>query len=346
MSETVDANFEFQKVIAIVGVTLLLIKYLAYFVTGSVAIFTDATESIVNVVAAFVGLYALYKSAQPADRDHPFGHGKVEVISATIEGALIIAAGAIIIFESVRSLLHPHEIGQLDFGIILVALAALVNFAVGRMAIRKGTKSRSPALVASGKHLCSDTYSSFGIIIGLIVVFVAQYMGYDARWLDSSIAILFGIIIVATGLGVLKHSVEDAMDKCDESLREGIIGCLNDHRHSHWIDVYNLRIIKYGPRIFVDMHVVFPGLMSVEDVNRENREIEEAVVEKYGADVDLSINPVPCRPCDCPFCSIEGCPNRTRDYIRDLEWNNDTLSCHSRHTIHRIITIEGCGDRP
>lgn len=330
MSGTVDANFQFQKVIAAVGVTLLLIKYLAFFITGSVAIFTDATESIVNVVAAFIGLYALYKSAQPADRDHPFGHGKVEIISATIEGALIIAAGAVIIYESVRSLIDPHEIAKLDYGIILVLLAAVANYVVGRIAIRKGTASRSPALVASGRHLCSDTYSSFGIIIGLVIVLVAQGMGYDARWLDSMIAILFGCIIVGTGLGVLKHSVEDAMDKCDESLREGIIACLNGYRHPHWIDVYNLRVIKYGPRFFVDMHVVFPGLMSVEDVHREDLEIGEAVIEMYGDDVDIAITPVPCTPSDCPHCRIDGCPNRSRVFVVDLEWDNDTMSRRQR----------------
>lgn len=332
MSKAADANFQFQKVIAVVGVTLLLIKYLAFFITGSVAIFTDATESIVNVVAAFIGLYALYRSAQPADCDHPFGHGKVEIISATIEGGLIIIAGMVIILESVDSFMHPHAIGQLDFGLGLVALAAIVNFLVGRIAIRKGTQSHSPALVASGKHLCSDTYSSFGIMAGLFVVYVAQYMGYDARWLDSSIAVLFGVIIILTGLTVLRHSVEDAMDKCDEPLLDDIIGSIKGRRHSHWIDVYNLRMIKYGPRIFVDIHVVFPGHMTVDEVFNEQNEIGEAVSKMYGDDVDISITPIPCLPADCPSCRLEDCPGRSVPFICEVEWTRETMTC-----LHRVV---------
>lgn len=339
MSETVDENFEFQKIIAIVGVTLLIIKYIAYFMTGSVAIFTDATESIVNVVAAFVGLYALYVSAQPADKDHPFGHGKIETISATIEGSLIIAAGAIIIYESVNSFFYPGEIGQLDYGLLLVGLAAFVNYAVGRIAIRKGNKARSPALVASGKHLCSDTYSSIGIIIGLIIVFIAQNMGYDARWLDSSIAMLFGAIIVVTGLTVLKHSVQDIMDKADDFITEDVVSCIRSYRHDDWIDVYNVRIIKYGPRLYVDMHVVFPSGMTVLQISEEYSELLSALKEKYGEDIELTVNPVPCKVTDCVFCSRD-CPNRARQYVRKIEWNRNTLSCSKRHVIQDVLTIE------
>ena len=339
MSDTVDENFEFQKVIAIVGVTLLIIKYMAYFMTGSVAIFTDATESIVNVVAAFVGLYALYISSQPADKDHPFGHGKIETISATIEGSLIIAAGAVIVYESIESLFNPGEIGQLDYGLLLVGFAAFVNYAVGRIAIRKGNKARSPALVASGKHLCSDTYSSIGIIIGLAIVFVAQSQGYDARWLDSSIAMLFGAIIIVTGLGVLKHSVQDIMDKADQFVTEDVVNCIRTYRHDDWIDVYNVRIIKYGPRLYVDMHVVFPSNMTVIQISDEYGELLSALKEKFGDDLELTVNPVPCKNSDCVFCSRE-CNNRSRLFVKKIDWNCNTLSCCKRHVIQDVLTID------
>ena len=148
MDSAVKENYDFQKIIAVLGVSLMAVKFVAYYLTGSVAILTDALESIVNVVAAFVGLFALYLSAQPADRTHPFGHGKIEVISATVEGVMIIVAGALIIMESVDSLLHPGEIRDLDVGLLIVAFAALANYAVGRIAIRRGRKNRSPALVA------------------------------------------------------------------------------------------------------------------------------------------------------------------------------------------------------
>ena len=224
MSKVADDNFEFQKIVVVLGFTLLFIKYLAYWLTGSVAIFTDATESIVNVVAACIGIYALYLSAQPADKGHPFGHEKIEVIRF-------------------------------------------------------------------GKHLCSDTYSSVGILIGLVVVYVAQTMGYDARWLDSSIAAVFGVIILVTGIGVIKRSIDEIMDAADQPLLKEVTETVKEYRHDDWIDVYNLRLIKYGSKIFVDMKVVLPRRMTVEEQSLENNELVEAIQSKYGDSVEISVNP-------------------------------------------------------
>lgn len=117
MRSKANENYQFQKIVAIVGVLLFIIKLVAWYMTRSVAIFTDALESVVNVISGFIGLYSLYLSAQPRDRNHPYGHGKVEFISATIEGGLIIMAGIAIIFEGVRNIVNPQPIGQLDYGI-------------------------------------------------------------------------------------------------------------------------------------------------------------------------------------------------------------------------------------
>ena len=331
MSSAADDNFQFQKIIVILGFTLLIIKYFAYWLTGSVSIFTDATESIVNVVAACVGMYALYLSAKPADKNHPFGHGKIEVISSAIEGSMIMAAGAIIVMETIKSFIDPVEsINQLDIGLVLVALAAVANFAVGRAAIRKGRKNRSPALEASGKHLCSDTYSSVGILLGLAVVYVAQFMGYDARWLDSTIAAVFGFIIIFTGVGVLKRAVDETMDAADQELLEQVTETINEYRHDDWIDVYNLRLIKYGPKIYVDMKVVLPRGMTVEHMGIESKEIESAIRSKYGDSVETSINPVPCRPCHCRYC-CRSCLCREEEFDHVLDWDSDFLRTTDPH---------------
>ena len=340
MSKVADDNFEFQKIVVVLGFTLLFIKYLAYWLTGSVAIFTDATESIVNVVAACIGIYALYLSAQPADKGHPFGHGKIEVISSAIEGAMIITAGIIILYETVDSFINPRDISdQLNIGMVLIFLAALANFAVGRAAIRKGNKNRSPALVASGKHLCSDTYSSVGILIGLVVVYVAQTMGYDARWLDSSIAAVFGVIILVTGIGVIKRSIDEIMDAADQPLLKEVTETVKEYRHDDWIDVYNLRLIKYGSKIFVDMKVVLPRRMTVEEQSLENNELAEAIQSKYGDSVEISVNPVPCMPYHCRYCS-RNCLYRTCNFERAIEWNADVLCTTETHVPHRYVTVE------
>lgn len=339
MSKVADDNFEFQKIIVVLGFTLMAVKFIAYGLTGSVAILTDATESIVNVVAACIGIYALYLSAQPADRTHPFGHGKIEIISSAIEGTMIIIAGAMIILESIDSFLHPGEISDLDIGLVLVAVAAIANYAVGQAAIRKGRKNRSPALEASGKHLCSDTYSSIGILIGLGVVYAAQSMGYDMAWLDSSIAAVFGAIIIYTGIGVLRKSIDDTMDRADESLLEDVSAIICEYRHDDWIDVYNLRLIKYGPKIFVDMKVVFPRNMTISDENMEKAEIDEAIAAMFGDSMETSITAVPCKSYNCRHCQ-RNCFDRKADFVSELEWNSSMLCCDNPHCPENMVTIE------
>ncbi len=340
MSKAADENYEFQKVIVVLGFTLLIVKYIAYFMTGSVAIFTDATESIVNVVAACVGMYALYMSAKPADRDHPFGHGKVEIISSAIEGTLIVVAGLLILYETVDSFIHPVEaINQLDVGLILIALAAVANYGVGRIAIAKGRKNRSPALEASGKHLCSDTYSSVGILLGLCVVFIAQSFGYDARWLDSSIAAVFGLIIIITGVGVLRRAVNETMDAADDDLLEEVADVINEFRHDHWIDVYNLRLIKYGPCVYIDMKVVLPRNMTVEQMGREDDEICEAIAAKFGDSAELSINPIPCNPHHCRYCTYD-CEDRNSVFEHRVEWTTQCLVSTTPHCPVSYVTID------
>lgn len=338
MSDAARDNIEFQKIIVILGFSLMAVKFAAYYLTGSVAILTDATESIVNVVAACVGMYALYLSSKPADRTHPFGHGKVEIISATIEGTMIIIAGGLIIMESVNSLMNPGRITDLDVGLVLVAVAAIANYVVGRIAVMRGRRNRSPALEASGRHLCSDTYSSVGIIIGLAVVFVADHMGYDARWLDSSIAMLFGAIIVVTGLKVMKECIDGAMDKADFDLLSDISSLINEYRHDDWIDVYRLRLIKYGPKFYIDVHIVYPRNMTIGDLYTEKKELDEAIMAKYGDSVEISMTPVPCREFNCRSC-MRNCFDRQEDYERPFKWTTDSMCNSEPHAVGHRVTI-------
>jgi cation diffusion facilitator family transporter len=341
MSGKADANIEFQKIVAVVGVALMAIKFLAYFTTHSVSILTDALESIVNVVAAFIGLFALYISARPADRSHPFGHGKIETVSSSIEGTLIAVAGSMIILESIDRILHPGELRELDIGLVLIAVTAIVNYAVGRAAIRRGTKSRSPALVASGKHLCSDTVSSVGIIAGLAVLYAVQAMGYDASWLDAAIAGAFGCVIIYTGAKVIRGCLNDFMDAADSKLIREVTEVLNDHRHYHWIDVYGLRIIKYGPNMFINMSAVLPKGMPLSLVQVEIAEVGEALEERYGDSAEVSINPVPCTDISCRYCRYP-CSYRKDPFARELDWTPETLCCDRPHVDIRssIIRID------
>ena len=146
-------NFEIQKKLTIIIVVLFLIKLTAWFYTNSVAILTDTLEYTINVISGFIGLYSLYLSAQPKDRNHPYGHGKVEFLSATIEGTLMVVSSFVIIYEAINNLKHPHELKQLDYGIYLVTLTGVINYVVGYFSIKNGKKNNSLALIATGKHM-------------------------------------------------------------------------------------------------------------------------------------------------------------------------------------------------
>ncbi len=323
-------NYSFQKIVAALGVFLLVMKFIAWYLTSSVAIFTDALESIVNVIAAFIGLYALYLSSKPRDKDHPFGHGKAELISSSLEGSMIAFAGLMIILEAVRTFLDPSEIKSLDLGLIIIALAALVNYAVGRTAIRKGLKNHSPALVASGKHLCSDTYSSVGITLGLIIMFGLSSFGYDVWWIDPLIAFIMGMIILITGLKVIVESINGVMDKADDELVSKVTTLINSRRHVHWVDVHDLRIAKYGNALHVDLHIIFPKHMTVLQQSTEIEEIREAICSELDYALDLVVMGEPCTDNECHICGMN-CENRTHEHDEKVFWTSDTITDHDQN---------------
>src|SRR5690606_20675179 len=182
-------------------------------------------ESTINVVAGLIGLYSLYLSSLPKDANHPYGHGKVEFISASIEGILISIAGVVIIYEAVSELQNPKTIEKLDLGLILIALTAVVNYILGFYAIKKGKRNNSLALIASGKHLQTDTYSTIGIIFGLIILYFTEI-----AWIDSVTALTFAGFIIFTGYKIIRESISGIMDETDELLLKEVVAFLNEKR--------------------------------------------------------------------------------------------------------------------
>jgi cation diffusion facilitator family transporter len=344
MSDASLENYNYQKIVVVIGAFLLVTKFIAYFITNSVAIFTDAVESIVNVVAGGIGLYALYLSAKPADKSHPFGHGKVELVSASVEGAMIAVAGGMIIFEAIKNLMDPQEISSLDIGLLLIIFAAVVNFIVGTIAVNKGRKNRSIALEASGKHLKTDTLSSVGIIIGLTVVYVGSLLGYDLYVLDPIMALLFGAFIIITGAGVIKKAVDGIMDKADAEILGEAVVCLNEHRSKEWIDIHNLRVIKYGSKLHIEMHVTLPFDMTISEMEEENRRLQESVKATFGDSVDVIMMPEPCKEFSCRHCERK-CDSRRAEFIERINWNVNLLAQEHQHAFGNRVVIGDPGKR-
>ena len=327
--DTRQQNLAFQKIVTITAVILFFGKIIAWKLTSSVAILTDALESTINIVSGFVGLYSLYISAQPKDYNHPYGHGKVEFVSAAIEGILIFAAGLIIIYEATINLSHPHTISRLDYGIFLVTVSAIINFIVGGIAIKKGRKNNSLPLIATGKHLQSDTYSTIGIIIGLVLIAATGLL-----WIDSLVALIFAVIIIVTGVKILRRSLAGIMDEADDKLLAEVVAYLNEIRQENWVDLHNLRIIKYGSILHLDCHLTVPWFLNVNEAHKEVEVLSMLLRSKYGSSVELFVHTDGCLDFSCKVCSKSNCEARKNNFIHKIEWSVENISQNKKHQIN------------
>lgn len=321
-------NIRIQKWVAVLSVTLLAIKLIAYYLTHSVSVLTDALEGIVNVVAGFFGLYSLNLSAKPRDADHPYGHGKIEFISAAVEGVMIVVAGVLIIIESLRNLVSPGEINQLDVGIVLIAVTAIANYAVGSVCVRTGRKNKSLALEASGKHLQSDTYTTAGILVGLALIYLTNIL-----WLDSIVALLFSLFILYTGFKILRSSLAGIMDERDHALLTELIQAFHRERSENWVDLHNLRIIKYGSVLHIDCHLTVPWYLNVHEAHGEIDKLGKIIRHKFGSSIEFFVHSDGCLPIGCPICIKKDCPVRHHAFVKQIQWTVENVELNEKHNV-------------
>lgn len=317
---TAKENLSLQRWIAAISVILLAVKFSAFYITHSVAVLTDALESIVNVAAGFIGLYSLYIAAKPRDKDHPYGHGKAEFISAAIEGTLIITAGILIIYKAIENLIYPVALQQLDTGIILVGATAIINVLAGFVCLKKGNKNNSPALQASGKHLLTDSYSTFGIILGLMLIYFSGF-----TWIDSIVALLVSIIIIITGYKIIRASIAGIMDEADEQLLSKLVKTLQDNKRENWVDLHNLRVIKYGAVLHLDAHLTVPWFLNVHEAHIEIDALASMVKNEFGDSLELFVHSDGCLPFSCKICNKMNCAERIYDFEKEIPWNLDNI---------------------
>ncbi|MFN5415970.1 MAG: cation diffusion facilitator family transporter [Flavobacteriia bacterium] len=322
------SNLSFQKIVVIVGLSLFVIKLFAWYLTKSVAIYSDALESIVNIISSFLGLYSLYLVTKPKDKNHPYGHGKVEFLSSAVEGVLITIAGVIIIIEAIQNLFEKTTVLKLDYGILLVSITALINFLVGYIAIQKGKKTNSIALVATGKHLITDTYSTIGIVVGLGLIYFLRI-----PWIDSGVAIIFSLVILYTGYKIIRDSVSGIMDEADEKLIGQVVELFKNERNKNLIDLHNLRIIKYGSKLHFDLHITLPYYFTVQEAHDEIENLDHFMNNHFGDRVELFIHTDPCMDFSCKICMVADCPVRKHEFERTIDWNFDNISQNTKHRI-------------
>ena len=257
-----------------VAVVVFLLKLLAWQWTGSVALLSDALESIVNVVAAMIAFYAVRLSAKPADDRHPFGHSKAEYLSAVAEGAMILLAAVLVLREAIAALPDPSLKDAPMAGIVINMVAAAINATWAMTLMRVGRANRSPALVASARHILTDVFTSIGVVVGLGLALATGWM-----ILDPILAILVALNILREGWKVLSESVDGLMDASVNHGELQAIEAAVAGASEGALQVHDLRARRSASVVFVELHLVVPKTMSVGAAHDICDRIEAAVKE-------------------------------------------------------------------
>jgi cation diffusion facilitator family transporter len=307
----------------VIGLGLMAVKFIAFWLTDSAAIFSDALESIINVVAASFALGSVILSAKSPDPTHPYGHGKIEFFSAGFEGALIIAAAGGIFYEAWPRLLHPQGIPRLESGLLLILAAALINLLLGLVLIAVGKRTRSLALVADGKHVLTDVYTTGGVLVGLLAVRLT-----GAFWLDGAVALLVGLNILLTGARLVHQAIAGLMDTSDPELLEEISEVIARHRKDIWIDLHQLRARRAGARVHIDFHLIMPRDLSLDESHREVKELEQILKDYYSGQADVLIHADPCTEPECPICGYGPCIHRQETTQMQRLWQRHVITGH------------------
>ncbi|MEO7049536.1 MAG: cation diffusion facilitator family transporter, partial [Ferruginibacter sp.] len=232
------------------------------------------------------------------------------------------------IYKAVTNLKYPHEIKKIDYGIILVAITAVVNYIAGVVCVNTGKKNNSIALIASGKHLKTDTYTTFGIIAGLILILYTKI-----GWIDSAVALLFSGIIIVTGYKIIRSSIAGIMDEADEQLLKELVVALNENRTVNWIDMHKLRIIKYGATLHLDCHLTVPWYFNVNEAHKEIDTLSDLVKNKYGETMELFVHSDGCMDFSCAICEKLECKVRQHPFEKKIEWTIGNISKNHKHDI-------------
>lgn len=304
-----------------VGITLLAVKFFAYTLTGSAAILSDALESIINVVASGFALYSILLSARPPDKSHPYGHGKIEFFSAGFEGALITLAAVAILYEALPKLAAPLPLVRLDLGILLVVGAGVVNLLLGGFLVRTGKRTNSLALVADGKHVLTDVYTSFGVVGGLTLVRLTGWMV-----LDPAVACAVAAYIIISGAKLLRQSFIRLMDEADIAVLTTIVDALQVHRKPEWIDLHHLRSWRSGDHHHIDCHLTLPRYWELDQCHETEKEVEEVILQRLGGKGETIVHLDPCVPECCQYCCVKECPVRSAEPDMTLVWTVESAT--------------------
>lgn len=313
MASSKSSRIRISLVSIIASTVILGLKFAAFIYTGSTALKSDALESVVNVVAAVFALGAVYYAEQPADANHPYGHGKIEHFSAAFEGGLISLAAVLILYEGAHALLHPASLTHLSSGLLLNLGAGSLNGLLGFWLIRAGKATNSHAIEADGRHVLTDFYTTIALGAGLLIVYLTGLV-----WLDAILALLVGIMLCVTGFKLVKQSSNALLDREDDATVIKVVRAMNHNKTPYVIGVHALRTLRTGRYHHIDIHVAVPEFMPVSQVHDDVDRFGRAVLKDLQIEGEFHVHIDPCRKLYCKNCAVAPCAIR-REPFTDLQ---------------------------
>jgi len=260
------------------GILMLGIKWYAYYLTGSTAILSDAAESIIHIIGVGFAVFSLWYSFQPADEAHTYGHNKISYFSAGFEGALIILAAIFIIYISVKRLIFGIEISNLDKGTYFTFAASVINLTLGAYLVWKGKKSNSIILIANGKHVLTDSWTSFGVVGGLLLTWLTGWLPFDPL-----VAIAAALNILWSGGKLVRQSIGGLMDEGDKDIASSIKEILNKETMDKGLEYHQFKFRESGDVLWIEFHLLFPKGTLLEDAHNIATDLEVSIKKNLNA---------------------------------------------------------------
>ncbi len=273
----------------IIGLVMLGLKMTAFVLTGSATILSDALESVVHVFAIGFMFWCVHLAAAPPDENHPYGHGRAESLSIGFEGGMMALAALAIAWEAAVGMWYGHRPEQLGVGVWLIAVAAAINLVLSLYLLRVGRRTRSAILVADGKHVLSDVWTSGGVLIGLGVMIAIPDPHY-AVWIDGVVALLIAAYVLYAAAELIRSAIAALLDEADPALLQRIIDAIAEIRQPEWLDVHNLRCRTSGDHIYVDFHLTVPAEWSIQEGHQAIEQLEHQVLQRLDREGSVLIH--------------------------------------------------------
>ncbi len=293
-----------------ISLTVISLKWWAYIISGSLALKTDALESVLNIAATILAIIATYQAQRPADANHPYGHGKIEYFSSTVEGGMMLFASFYLFYEGAHGLISGTHLRNLSDAFLFSGAGAILNAGLGAWQLHHGKRLKSEAIIADAKHLLADFYTTFGVILGLLLVKATGLVIFD-----SIMGIIVALLLFYNAYKIIEKSAKVLSDIEDPVLIKKIVEEINSpSKPQHIIDVHHLRTFRSGIKNFVDLHLVMPEFWDIRQSHDAAESYCNNINHKFSEECEFHPHIEPCWQKFCNRCEVDPCPIRQKPF--------------------------------